>query len=348
MRQFFLLLTTFSLFLVSCDTNDNNDPATPCEAHFYTIAATSVQSTGTTYEVYRYQKSDVLSSPEVLYTGNPFDPNLGGSILTRANAALNDDAGIYIYSFPGVSSQEYYKYDAAANTFERAPLASVNNPEFVSNQLRFLRFQTFMNSGVITTDLSIIDENNNVVSQVHAGLDLSQQNTGMNNVFDILSSTDRQNKLFYLANTLLFVYDTSADTWTDYSVETFDNTNNKVYYRGFEYVGNNTFYALKGDETDPNNLTLQLVKIEIAGNTVQVSVLKDLTNALSVSAQDVIGAQRRNWINSTYDACDNSYYFKVSYSNPVSTRLFEIKLESDTINESITNGKIFYGLNINP
>ena len=346
MKQLLLLLTSLSLLLTSCDTNDNNDPAVPCDAHFYTVAATSVQTTGTTYEVYRYQKSDILSSPEVLYTGNPFDTYLGGSILTRANTALNDDASLLIYSFPGVSSQEYFKYDAVANTFERIPLAYVNNPEFVNNQLRFLRFESL--TGVTSMDLSIIDESNNVVSQVNTGLDLSQQNTGMNNVFDILSTTDKQNKLFYLANTLLFVYDTAADTWKNYTLEIFDNTNNKVYYRGFEYVGNNTFYALKGDETDPNNITLQLVKIVINGNSAQVSILKGLTNTLSVSASDIIGVQRRDWINSAYDTCDNSYYFKVSYwDTNISSRLFEIKLESNTINESMTNGKIFYGLNIN-
>ncbi len=343
MKLIIINLLSLSLLLVSCDTNDNNDPSIPCEANFYTVAATAWDSAGSTYEVYRYQKSDNLSTPDILYSGNPFSI-LGGYFLTRANAALNDDASIYIYSFPGVSSQEYFKYDFGANTFERIAMAGVSNPEFVNNQLNFLSFQ-ITNMGVT---LRVYDENHNVIGQALSGLDLSQTNTGMNNTYDILSTTDRQNKLFYLANTLLYVFDTSTGTWTDYTIETFDNTNNKVFYRGFEYVGNNTFYALKGDETDPNNMTLKLVKIDISGNTVQVSVLKDLTNALSVSAQDIIGAQHRDWINSTYDACDNSYYFKVSYMNPVSTRLFEIKLESDTINESMTNGKIFYGLNINP
>jgi len=331
-------------YLISCDTNDNNDPNTVCDAKFYTVAADAWDAAiSSTYEVYRYQKSDQLSNPDILYSGNPFTI-LGGNFLTRANAALNDDASIYIYSFPGVSSQEYFKYNANTNTFERIPLAGVNNPEFVNNQLKFLRFV-----GASTSiNLSIIDENDTVISQVNSGLDLSQSNTGMDNVFDILSTTDRQNKLFYLANTILYTYDVSTDTWSSDVIETFDNTNNKVYYRGFEYIENNTFYALKGDETDPNNITLKLVKIDISGNSVQVSILKDLTNALSVTASDIIGPAHRNWINATYDPCDNSYYFKVSYMSPVSTRLFEIKLESNTINESMTNGKIFYGLNINP
>lgn len=344
MKSLIFSLLCLNLLFISCDTNDNNDPAIPCEANFYTVAATSWDpANNTTYEVYRYQKSNVLNTPDILYSDNPFNV-LGGYFLTRANAALNDDASIYIYSFPGVTSQEYFKYDFAANTFERIAMAGVSNPEFFNNQLSFLSFQ-ITNMGVT---LRVYDENHNVIGQALSGLDLSQPNTGMTNTFDILSTTDRQNKLFYLANTLLYVFDTSTGTWTNYTVETFDNTNNKVYYRGFEHVGNNTFYALKGDETDPNNITLKLVKIDISGNSVQVSVLKDLTNALSVSAQDVIGPQHRDWINSTYDACDNSYYFKVSYMNPVSTRLFEIKLESNTINESMTNGKIFYGLNINP
>ena len=84
MKQLFFYFMVFSLLLIACDTNDNNDPATPCEAHFYTVAATAWDAAGSTYEVYRYQKSDILSSADVLFTGNPFSI-LGGNFLTRAN-----------------------------------------------------------------------------------------------------------------------------------------------------------------------------------------------------------------------------------------------------------------------
>ena len=331
-----------SVFLIACDTNDNNNPNTPCEAHFYTVAADFWDASVSSYEVYRYQKSDVLSTPDILYSGNPFSI-IGGYALTRANATLDDNANMYVFTFPGVSSQEYFKYDAVANTFNRLPLADIFNPEFVNNQLRFLSFSS---SDGVNWNFSIKDENNNIVSQTHSITTSSLLNTGNSNWFQFLSTTDRQNKLFYLQNTLLLEYDFTANSWTEYIIDNFDNANNKVYYRGFEYVGNNSFYALKGDETDPNNIALELVKIDINGNSVQVNVLKDLTNVLSVSASDVIGPAQREWINSTYDACDNSYYFKVSYMGSVSTRLFEIKLESNTINENIISNKILYGLNI--
>ena len=334
----------YILSLISCDTNDNNNPNVNCDANFYTMISPSADSFMGRLNIHKYQKSDNLSIPTSVSTNNNFQP--GSAILTLPSSTINPSLGKIVYQFSVTNG--YYTFDINSNTVTTTSNSNGgSHAEFLGNDLRFLTviWSNLVSGYVQSGDISIIDDAGNDISNFQ-NFDFS--NSGLTNVAEIISTSNSQDKLYYMANTKLIVYDEVLDTWSDYLLETFDETTNKITYKGVEYAGNNTLYALRSDITDVNNVTLELIKIDLNGSTAQTTVLKDLTNALSVQTAPYFTTYKKNYISSSYDACDDSYYFslvdEISLTSANSI-LFEIKLISDVVNEYPINGQFLYGIN---
>lgn len=335
-KSIFLLI--FSIYLVSCDTNDNNDPSISCNANFYTMASTHWDSTLGNFDILQYQKSTTLSVPNNLSTGNNFVGT--SSMLILMNSAINTNLGKIVYQFG--FEPIFYTFDLNNNTVSTSPYPGGFHPEYLGNNLYFLKIDNIINSGdfLQSGDCNIIDSQGNNVGNPLTNVNFS--NTGLFTQHYIISTSNNQDKLYYLANTKLIEYDNLNNTWKDHDLEVYNDNTNKVIFKGLEYVDDNTLYALRGHYTTLNSTTLELVKIDISGVVPQVSVLKDLTNQLSATAVSIINAN--NWISSSYDSCDDSYYFTYSNVGALNSTIFEIKLISNVINEYPANGKILFGL----
>ena len=344
MKQKFNILIVLITFvmLTSCDTNDNNDPNTPCDAKFYTMASTHWDSATGTYNIYEYQKSNVLSTPNSLTANQNFPLSLSISFLSLMESTISTN-GKVVYHFTETPVLFTYDINTGSITTGQIPTGSGIHPEFLGNSLYFLNVinQTSTGGFLQTGDCVINDEQGNIISQ-YPNVDFS--NSGSFTPDYISNTSDQMDKIFYLANTKLIIYDHSNNTWSDFYLENYDDATNKVIYFGVEYVDANTLYALRGNYTDPNNTELKLVKINLSSGTPQVSPLKDLTGQLSVPVLSIINGN--HFVNSTYDPCDDSYYFTYADMGNINSIVFEIKLVSNTINEYPVNNKMLYGFEI--
>ena len=344
MKSIIKFLTIILLFnFISCDTNDDNDPTVDCDADFYTMTSPSADTFMGRLNIHKYQKSDNLSIPTPVSTNNNFQ--LGSGILILPSSTINYSLGKIVYQF--AQTNGYYTFDINTNTVTNTANPYGGNPEFLGNDLRFLKviWPNLVSGYVQSGDVYIGDATGSDISNFQ---NFDFTNSGLTNVGRIISTSDGQDKLYYMANTKLIVYDESLDTWNDYLLEIFDETNNKIVFKGVEYVGNNILYALRADITDVNNVSLKLIKIDLNGSLPQTTVLKDLTNALSVQVEPYFATYKKDYISSCYDACDDSYYFSlVDFISLTSANsiLFEIKLISDVVNEYPINGEFLYGIN---
>ncbi len=333
-----------SLILIiffGCDSNEDNDPTTSCDTNFYTIASSHWDWATAVFDVVKYQKSDVLSTPSILSSNNNF--NAVSGILSLVQSAINPNTGKIVYLFP--YHPDLYQLDINANAISVSTVPNGGlNPEYVNNNLFFLKTNnTTSSSGyLLSGDCTIIDTSANDVSQIYTSIDFS--NSGVYDRQFFSSTSNNQDTFYYLANTKLIIYNKLTDTWNDYLLETYNETTNKVMLKGLEYVDDNTLYALRSDLTDSNNITLELIKIDLTSGTPQISVIKDLTSSLSVTASDIFLGGNANFINSSYDACDDNYYFTTSDASNFNSIIFEIKNITNVINEYPANGKILYGL----
>ena len=334
-----LILITFS----GCDSNEDNDPSTSCNANFYTITSSHWDSATAVFDVVKYQKSDVLSTPSMLSSNNNFNSVSG--ILSLVQSAINTNINKIAYLFP--NHPDLYQLDINTNVMSISTVPNGGlNPEYANNNLFFLKTNnTTSSSGYLQSgDCTVIDNSANDVSQIFTNIDFS--NSGVYDRQFFSSTSNNQDKFYYLANTKLIIYNKLTDTWNDYLLETYNETTNKIMIKGLEYVNDNTLYALKGNLTDSNNITLELIKIDLTGGTPQMSVIRDLTYSLSVTPSDIFLGGNANFINSSYDTCDDNYYFTTSDASNLNSIIFEIKNITNIINEYPVNGKILYGLDI--
>ena len=332
------LFASISLFLLLSACRPHNPPGPPnnCNAKIYGLMSTDWDlSNSPTFDIVDMQKP-LSGSSQTLSTGNTFAS--GNGMLAYPQTTINTTAGKIIYHFG--NRTPLYVFDMNTNTVTTASVPGTYDilPEYLGSNLYFL---SFGNLSGTTVDLYLKDINNNTVSQF-TGFDFS--NTGVLDYQMLLSTSDKQNRIFYLANTKIIVYDQSNNTWTDYLLEAFNINTNKVIYKGIEYVSGNVLYALRGDYTNTGSETLKLVKIDLSNATPQVSVLKDLTNQMSVSALNVINGNA--WVGSTYDSCDDTYYFTYTDPGNPSSILFEIDVPGNTVQEYPFSGKVLYGLDI--
>ncbi len=327
------------LFLTACDTNDDNDPMVDCDAKFYTMASTHWDTSTAVYDIFEYQKSAFANTPNALSTGNSY--NISSGILGLMGSAINTNLGKIVYNFSGQS--DLYIFDINTNSISVGTIPGGNHPEYLGNNLYFIRIENSSVSGnfLQSGNCKLVDINNTAISQ--SG-NLNFANSGLRSPQEIVSTSNYSDKIYYLANTKLIVYNNTNNTWTNYDLEIYNDTSNKVIYKGLEYIDDNTLYALQGDYTDPVNATLKLIKIDLSNSIPQVNVLKNLTGQLSVSALAVINGNIT--VTSAYDDCDDSYYFTYGEMGNINAIIFEVKLVSNVINEYPVNGRLLYGLDI--
>lgn len=326
-------------FITSCDSDEDNDVTTVCDAKFYTMAVDIPDSSVGVFDIFEYEKSNMLSTPMALTSGNALN-NVTGGPLSEMLSAINPNTGEITYQF--TYHPAIFKYNINSNTVTQSTFNGGYNYEYLGNSLYSIK-HTYIGSSVLS-DYTIIDASGNAVGQTIQNVDIS--NSGATTLLLFKSTSNNQDKLYYLANTKLLTYNKTTDTWSDDLLETYNETTNKVFYRSLEYVDDNTLYILKSDETIASSYTLELLKVDISGSVPQVSVIKDLTNSLSLSANTLLAPGGDRQINAAYDACDDSFYF--NYTNPftMNSIVFEIKLISDTVNEYPVNGKYLCGLDI--
>jgi hypothetical protein len=331
-----IFLLAFIALVSSCDTNDNNDPNTPCAGLFYQFVADSDGTSNGTFNIYSYQKSTnfnfLAANPELQNNETYTQANSG---LRHSRSSIDKMTGRIVYK-TGDMFISFQNGSVSQTTFPNGDLRLC--PEIVNGNVYFIK-----PNSMLPTNIEITDETGNTISQ---NFNINLTASGIINSFEISSTSDNTDNIFYLANTYLLKYNVPTNTMTTMQIDNFSNNN--VFYFGIEYVDANTLYALKSETL---NQTTELVKIDISNtNNPIISTLMNLTNssALSFNPYSMVN-QNYAYVQTDYDKCDNSFYF--TYTNPIGNDaepyLVEIKLNSNTINEYYNTsviGKYYFGL----
>jgi len=337
MKKNYLLSIVALLLLMSCDTNDNNDPAQSCDADFISLTTSSIDPSQTNFGFYKYPKSNTLSTPVSLNSGNTFLTT--NSRLSLAKSTIDNIHNRLTYYFPYIN--ELITYDINNNTVSQATIPGVSTPEYLNGNLYFLQETNAVSStfNTLSADFTIIDEN---LSIVNPSTSIDFTGSGYFNASYLLSTSNEMDKIYFLANSKLIIYDHSTGSWSDYLLETFDATTNRIYYIGVEYVDANTLLALRGNVMANK---LELIKIDLSSTTPSISVEKDLSGDLSIPSLDIINGH--DSISTSFDSCDNSFYFVYnSTGSNIRSIVFEIKLNSNTIYEYPQNTSLLLGFDI--
>ncbi len=347
MKNYFLPVSLFyilffSFFLVSCDTDDDNDPSTLCEADFYTLTTSGTVGTPP-YDIYSYQKSTSFQSPVPLLTN--FNLNTSGMSLMYFKSTFDKDGGIIVYQI--ARAHNLIKFDIQTQNIvqiSKNPVTDGFYPEFVNHNLYFLQIvpTTFdSHNDIAIADLNIKDN----AGMLIANTSLNFSNSGFKFNLNASSTSDLNEKIFYLANTSLVTYNVVNQGFSFSQLEVFDVLTNAVYYAGVEYVDSQTLYALRINTTTN---AVDLIQINTGANPTSITVLQNL-QGLSMQAADIVN--NIEYIKSAYDDCDNSYYFTYTdaYNSSIPV-IVEVKPDTGSVTEypfSVNSGEIFYSLEIN-
>ncbi len=335
MKKYLLPVAFLILLFNSCDTDDNNNPSLACDANFYSMGVTNFDPLLTGFDFYKYPKSTTLSTPVSVNTGNSF--NNVGNPLYQVKTTSDPINQHITYYFP--FTDEWAVFDTQNNALvSQSSLVGVSTPEYLNGNLLFLQESNSIMSSynTLSADFKVVNTNLTAISSVY---NLDFTGTGYFDANYLLSTSDNQEKIFYLANTKLIIYNNNTGVWSDFLLETYDNNTNRVFYIGVEYVDANTLFALRGNVTTGK---LEIVKIDLSAGQPSVSIEKNLTG-LSIPVSSIINAH--DGISTEYDACDNSFYFVYNdMGGQINTVVFEIKLNSNTVYEYPQNTKLLLGM----
>lgn len=338
-----LTILLVTLFFISCDSNEDSDPITTCESNFYGLYSnTSYINSGDTFSIGKYYKSGALGSPTNLFSGNPFTGTTGWmqNYTSTYNASLNELTCLL------PSNNELIKCDMGTGVVTNLSISNVAAPAYVGSSIRLLKYSNVISTTltafpkVTSVDLEIVDETGVSVSGTPVTIALTT-----NSLSDMkqISSATFGSKIYYLANCELIIYDTIANTFIVKKFDSYDNDTDRKFYQGLELKNNTTLVALK--QTVIPSTKIEVTAINVSNLTPPLlpsSVIFDMTQAMLPSSAPTLSViiNASEYRTTTYDACDDNYYF--TYSTPSivaapTTKIFEIKLNSAATATPITN-----------
>jgi hypothetical protein len=326
-------LFIISILLISCDSNEDGNPLTTCESDFYGLYAnTSYINTGDKFNLGKYHKSGVLGIPVDISIDNPFTATNGWmqNYTSTYNASLNELTCLL------PTNNSLIKCDISSGTTTSTTISNVVAPAYIGTSLRLLKYSNIISTTtafpVITNvDLQIVDESGVSVSGSPITVTLNSQSLGNIN---LISSATFGSKIYYLANCDLIIYDTVANTFLVKKFDNYNSDTDRKFYQGLELKNNTTLVALKQSVIPTIKINVAAIDVsDLTLTTLPSTEIFTMTQAMLPLTAPTLSViiNALEYRTTTYDSCDDNYYF--TYSTPsivsvASTQIFEIKLNS--------------------
>lgn len=355
MKKNLILLALLSLPILSCDTNDDNNPATVCDAKFYSFqSASEITSPSDIFNV-GYLSKFSASAPSIFNNSIPntnFTDN--GSLFFPTSALKNDNSQLVCLANK-TSGKRLFKADFSGATVSQnsAISSDLSAPVFVNNDLRFLKItnKTAQISApyndVISLDVELVDENGTSFSGAPQTIVLPS--TVENGFRDAnIEAAYLNATVYFLANCQLITFNTLTNVFAVHTLDNYNFNNDRKFFQGIEISNTNTLLLLKQTVLPANKIEI----VELAGVASNVFTPTTLYN---LEQSDFPGSapQLASIINTsdrrstTYDPCDNKYYFTyMSNYNPYSTDVYEINLNAFNITKYPFNNNFLFGLEV--
>ena len=329
-KTIFIILAVVSILLIGC----SDEPIAPvpvaavgCTSDFFSLETSNI-SGPSSFDLNKYRKSTVLGLSTLIST-NPITGITGFvyNYTSTYNTTLNEVSCL-------INNKKLLKCNTITGITTSTTLSNVNAPVYVGTALRFLKYGTTttlinpVNSQnyIASVNLQIVDEVGSPISTVQNVSFSTQSVLGV----ETMSSAVIGTKIFYLANCEIIIYDTVTAMFSVKKIDNYDYDTNRKFYQGLEVKNSTTLVALKQTvlpayKIEVNEINVSSLSAATLPNTTIFNMTQSMLPASAPALVFIINAL--NYRSTTYDPCDDSYYF--TYTNPTTlptSAIYELKL----------------------
>ncbi|MEO8934864.1 MAG: hypothetical protein ABI295_11215 [Xanthomarina sp.] len=341
--------------LLSCDTDFDNDPATICDAKFYSFQSQHENTAiGDIFNVGYLTKfnSNSLSVFNNSIPNNIF--NDVGTLFYPTSALKNDNSQLVCLAYRAGGKRLLKANFSGSNVIENNFIdPDLSAPVYVNNDLRFLKITNKVNqtsapyNDIISFDAELVDESGTSFSGLPQTINLPS--TVENGFRDSqIEAVFLNNKIYFLANCQLIIYDLSTTNFSVETIATYQDANDRKFIQGMEISHSNTLLMMK--QTVLPNYKIEIIELPSLASGIYTSTSLfnlEQTDFPSNSPQlsSIINTQERR--STTYDTCDNKYYFTfMSSYTPYNTDVYEVDLNAFNITQYPFNNNFIFGLEV--
>lgn len=351
-KLFLLVLSTISL--MSCDTNEDNNPTTICDAKFYSFHSQIENTTvGDMFNVGYLNKINTTNNDfSNLIPNNLFSSD---GYLFYPTSSLKDDNSQLVCLANKTGGKRLFKANLNTLTVVQNNTISsdLSAPVFINNDLRFLKITNKTSQYIngynqdVSFSAELVDELGVSFSGLPQTINLPTTENGFRD--SNIEGVFLNNKVYFLANCQLIVYDIVSTSFSVHTIETYNDTNDRKFIQGLEISSSNTLLYMRQS-------VLPTVKIEIvelpaiASNVFTSNTLFNLQQSNFPSSAPLLSAiintfDRRS---TTYDKCDNKYYFTYpkDFMPNYNTNVYEVDLNVLSITNYSLNDTFFFGFEL--
>ncbi|TYB78693.1 hypothetical protein [Bizionia myxarmorum] len=355
MKNIVIVFTLALTTLMSCDTDFDNDPTTVCNAKFYAFQASNEATViGDMLNVGYLTKFNPNTAP-VFNNSIPNSSFNDEGTLFYPTSALKNDNSQLVSLAAKTGGKRLLKADfPSATVTQNSTISSdLSAVVYVNNDLRFLKITDKVNqisapyNDVINFKAELVDESGTSFSGAPQIINLPD--TVENGFRDSnIEGVFLDNKVYFLANCQLLVYDLLTSNFNVETIASYAGANDRKFMQGLEISQSNTLLMMK--QTVLPNYKIEILELPSisAGDYTSTSLFNLEASSFPANSpqlSSIINAQERR--STTYDSCDNTYYFTfMSSYSPYNTSVYEIDLNAFSIANYPFNNSYIFGLEV--
>ena len=355
MKNKLALIAIICITLLSCDTDYDNDPTTICNAKFYSFQTQNeATATGDIFNI-GYLTKFSATNPPTFSNSIPNNPFADGGTLFYPSSSLKMDNSELVCLANKTGGKRLFKANFSTSSVAQNSVISsdLSAPVFVNNNLRFLKISNKVGqtvapyNDVVSFDVELVDESETSFSGAPQNITLpSSVENGFRD--SAIEGVFLNNKIYFLANCQLLIYDTTTSLFSVQTIASYDQANDKKFMQGMKISNNNTLLMMK--QTVSPNYKIEIIELPSIASSVFTSTVKYNLQQADFPANSpqlaaIINTMDRR--STTYDKCDNKYYFTYMSSYiPYNTEVYEIDLNAYSITNYPFNTTFLFGLEV--
>ncbi len=355
MKNKLIFLTIGCLAFIGCDSDFDNNPSTICNAKFYSFQSQDeATALGDLFNVGYLTKFSPLT-PSVFTNAIPHTPFTGAGTLFYPSSTLKND-NLQLVCLTNMSgSKRLFKANLTTlvTTQNNAIGSNLSGPVYVNNDLRFLKINNKVTQTVAPYN-DVISFNVQLVDELGTSFSGTPQNIILPSLVENgfrdanIEGIYLNNKIYFLANCQLLVYDTITTVFSVHTIASYNQTNDKKFIQGMKISSSNNLLLMK--QTILPSIKIEIIELPTIGSSNFTStVLFNLqqsnfpSNAPQLAA--IINTSDRR--STAYDKCDNKYYFTyMSSYTPYNTTVYEVDLNALSITNYPLPNTFLFGLEV--
>lgn len=347
-----IILMCLTALTTSCNSDDDNNTATVCDAKFFSFRSGAENpAAGDPLDVGFFTK--FTTTGPVLLSNLSSSTFTNPGFLTYPISALNDDNSQLACLTYGSSKKLYKSNLNASSSIQISTVGSdLHAPVYVNNNLRFLKTTNIVRVGPFSSDrvksflVQLADESGTSTSTASLPIDLSViAPNGIN--LDRIEAARIGTKVYFMADCQLIIYDTTLDQFSLQEIVGCNGT--LTFLQGLEVSSANTLLIMAYNQS-ANPIEMKIIELpNIASGMYTHTVKRNILQTdLPATAPALIFILNRSGGRcTTYDKCDNKYYFTDGRGFTTSSVVYEVSLNNtSSVQEYNVGANFLFGLEV--